>query len=1090
MSGIGLTSPASIPPRFRILGALIGILACAAIRPIPAESAITVGPGPAIGTDRAGATWYQDFQDWTHSDLRALDDAGLGDAVYSFGDGYDDSRDVIAFYYRAEGDYLYFRADLYDLALGAEQSNLNLYVAIDWRVGGQAWLPDFLDVQTDTPWEACLAIYQSGTTLGSSYNLWDENFNVLSGGYAGSYFNSQLDAVEFGIQRAKLAALGWDGTSVLRFQVFTTKDNTETSCSGGGRSSDITDSIVDDDRGCSDGVLNGTISSSDGAGLVTYASIAHGNQSVNRAGDIGAHIYDPQSNTGISGGTGFLRTLDTHEIFKVPLNIHPSGTLTIACNWATRPTGAADPQDGPAFLARIREFVDADQSTSPGSLIGGVLAEHIMPYFEGDVNAASIAATDSLNREVYGRTAAEVEVMHTPERVIRSQSTGYAPLDGQTFEDIAASPYVATYLDEITHLHGWFYPGESCQPDQGYRHKVHKINGVYCFMINDREDQGKFGNFDGGMVMDTRYSLLQKSLYGSSSEIVVVFDDWEALAGKSFDPNAGTPIPNNNPNQYHNTIRWAANHPWIRISNLKDVLATALANPSAFVIDHGFRYDLGIQTYEWLKHASENSYNYWYYNQNAGYSGNEQDFYNLVPVITGPQGDYHSRGATPANDGPPLPGGMKHGDLNTPGTLMYEAWDAVDDAPVGRLRDLGVWSYLAMIYETAWHEEDQVDYSDTDCYGNWIHPDNSWDGVNTWALRLQNHVRGTGFYAAAAEWAEDVKNGTVGSATVATAADLDFDGENEYVIRNNRVWLAFEKYGARCVLAAAYDPAAREAQVLVGAPVTNPSAPGEEEFVGTAAFRCSAFKEMNGGSYADAVYAAVAVAGGWRFTSPDGAIVKTMSVPDGGYDVSAAYTETVSGSLYVRLGLSPNLGDLFLNGDTHLTGVYDGTFNTYTLVNSAGGAVHLRLGSASFNAAPADAGANRRNLALTEQVEVYGDGAFTLIMTLIPGRAEATGVGDAARLPGLAVSGPSPSPSPGSSILSFRLEQAAEVRVTVADVSGRVVWARELGRREPGEIAVRLTPRGADGRELPAGIYFVRVDAGRLSTTRKWVIVQ
>jgi hypothetical protein len=217
------------------------------------------------------------------------------------------------------------------------------------------------------------------------------------------------------------------------------------------------------------------------------------------------------------------------------------------------------------------------------------------------------------------------------------------------------------------------------------------------------------------------------------------------------------------------------------------------------------------------------------------------------------------------------------------------------------------------------------------------------------------------------------------------------------VIRN-RVWLAFEKYGARCVLAAAYDPAAREAQVLVGAPVTNPSAPGEEEYVGTAAFRCSAFKEMNGGGYADAVYAAVAVAGGWRFTSPDGAVVKTISVPDGGYDVSAAYTETVSGSLYVRLGLSPNPGDLFLHGDSHLTGVYDGGHNTYTLANSAGGAVHLALGSASFNAAPADAGANRRNLALTEQVEVYGAARSRSSWTLIPGRTEATGADDAARL--------------------------------------------------------------------------------------------
>ena len=97
---------------------------------------------------------------------------------------------------------------------------------------------------------------------------------------------------------------------------------------------------------------------------------------------------------------------------------------------------------------------------------------------------------------------------------------------------------------------------------------------------------------------------------------------------------------------------------------------------------------------------------------------------------------------------------------------------------------------------------------------------------------------------------------------------------------------------------------------------------------------------------------------------------------------------------------------------------------------------------------------------------------------------------EAVRLPGFAVFGPSPSPSPASSILSFRLDEAAHVRIAVADVSGRVVLVRELGRREPGETSVRLTPRGTDGRELPAGIYFVRVDAGTLSATRKWVIVQ
>ena len=83
-------------------------------------------------------------------------------------------------------------------------------------------------------------------------------------------------------------------------------------------------------------------------------------------------------------------------------------------------------------------------------LIGGVLAEHIMPYFEGPANALSMAVTDDLNTEVYGITATAAKVMHTPERVIRSQSTGLSPLDGHTFEDIVDSPYLASLNPDPT----------------------------------------------------------------------------------------------------------------------------------------------------------------------------------------------------------------------------------------------------------------------------------------------------------------------------------------------------------------------------------------------------------------------------------------------------------------------------------------------------------------------------------------------------------------------------------------------------------------------------------------------------------------
>jgi hypothetical protein len=1048
------------------------------------------------GIDRAGVSWYEDFQDWTHGDLRALDDAAPNDAVYAFGDGLDASRDLIAFYGREEGENYYFRTDFLDLALGAENGALDVYLAIDAASGGQVWLPDFLDCQTDRPWELCLCIYRAGTVPGSDYRLYDANFQLVTGAYLGASFHSQIDAIEFGVRRQALLDAGWNGTSPLAFQVWTAKDAAETSCTGGGRSSDLADAITDDDRGCSDGVLNGAISSADTAGRVYYAAIAHGNQSVNRAQDIGPHIYDPPSNTGISGGTGFLRTLDTHAIFRVPLNIHPSGTLTVACQWARRPGGAADPQDGPAFLARVREFVDGDQSAAPGALVGGVFAEHILPYFEGDVNAASFAFTDTLNRAAYGVTAAAARVMHVPERVIRSQSTGLAPLDGHTFEDLAATPYAATYLDEVTHLHWWFYAGESCSPDAGYRHKVHRINGVYCFVINDREDGAKFGNHDGGMVLDTRRSLLQKALYGGSSEIVLVFDDWEAYAGKSFNPTSGVSIPNNNPNQWHNTVRWAANHPWVRVSTLVDVLDAALADPGSFVIDHGTRYDLALQTYEWLKHAAENSYHYWYYDENAGFPGNEQSFYDLVPVITGPQGDYHARNATPAQDGPPLPSGKTFGDLNTPGTILHDAWAALQAAPASRLRDLGVLSYLTLVYETAWHEEDEVNYADSDCYGTWLDPDDTWDGLNTWALRLHNHVRQAGLYAAAAGWVQDVRSGAQGAATSTQAIDLDMDGEVEYVLRNDRVWLAFEKYGGRCVLAAAYDPVTQDGEVIVGAPFTNPSAPGEEEYVGSEANRCSAFKEMNEGLYADAAYAASATASGWRFTSPDGRVVKTVTAAGGSYEVQADYQETVPGPLYVRVGLSPNPRDLALHGHAHLAGQLRTTENAYYLVNTAGGGARLGLGAAAFQPAPAYAGFDRRNLALTEEVEVAHDGDFTLSLRLIPGQPAVSGAGEggaadrsAAVLP-IDAAGPFPSPARGVGRIEVRLARAGRVRCEVFDTAGRIESARDIGARPAGVWTLDLAPRDARGAPLAAGVYFVRITSDEGSVTRRWVLLR
>ena len=1079
------------------------IFATLLIASAPALAAITLGPGPVQGTDKAGWTFHEEFQDWQHADLRALDEWDSGGFNLKWWDDHDDGRDLVAFYHRLEDGQLYLRVDFLDLRPGWE-GNVNLYLTVDCALGGAGWFPDYMDCQTDTPWEICLALYGSGDVPGTTYNLYDSSYGTgWNGQLTGSYWHTDLDAMECALPVSLLYDAGWNGSSAIYFQVASAKDFAEGACSGGGNSSDLADAFVDDARGCDDGWLNGGIASTGTTGRVQYASIAHGNQALGRGDELRVHVYDPESSTGIPGGTGFIRTLDTHRIFAVPLNIHVSGTLIAGLAWAPSPSGPGDPSDGPALLNEISQFVDANQADRPGALIGGVFAEHIMPYFEGPANAASFAVADSLHAAYFGLTQSDMKVTHTPERVIRSLPTGLSPLDGRTFEDLEATDYRATYLDAVGHLHHWFHPTETLWPDQPYRHQVHDINGVLCFMINNREDQYKFWAQDEGLHLDTRQSLLEKARAGTP-QLVLVFDDWEALAGKSFGAISGQMEPNDNPIQYQKTIRWLANHPWIEIVTLAEMVDRADADPS-WVIDHGYRDDLDVMSYHWLQHANEDSYHNWYYNSAGGVPGNEQSFYDLVPVITGEQGDYHRRGVGPGADGPPLPSGLSHGDLNTPGTLLYETWDAIAAAPPGGLRFLAEAAFSSMIYETAWHEEDNTDYTDSDGFGNWLYPDTSWDGLSTWALRLQNHARDATGLALAAAWADSVKGGTLPHGTTSYLVDADLDGIDEVVLRNRWLWTLWQDRGGRLLLAARFASQRQDAVLMLGNPLANPSAPGEEEYNNEFATRCSGFKVMNG-SYADEVFAMSLQPAGIEFTSGDGLVTISHTLAAGSDTLATTVQENLTGDLYLRLGLSPNLTALLLGGPDTLTREYDGgspeTSTWYRLVNQQGGDVTILYDGASFNAAPLHAGYDRRDLAQTEEVELYGDGSFGFrtvfaagdVLSSAPDLAESDLPESDLPAPpahGLVRLLPArPNPFNPSTEISFELSRPRAVELSIHTLSGQRVRTLLAGPAPAGISRFVWDGRDRGGSVAASGLYLVRLVAGGDILTMKVLLLK
>lgn len=953
-----------------------------------AASGITIGAGPVIGTNKnpnvlfGSAVWYQEFQDWTASDVRALDTNADG---YSFGNAADTARDLIAFYSHDDGTNVYFRLDFFDLLAGQESGELDVYVAIDCAPGGQAWLPDFTDTKTDRPWEVVVGVYNS-----AFFNVYDDGWTNRNAEFRGSYWRADLDAVEFGVSKALLLSKGWDGTAPIYFQPFTCRDGTDNGSGEiNGQASDLVDSPLTIVRGtvASNGWLLGGIASTATAGRAKYAAIAHANQSVAPRDGTQRHIYTDYSAT---LKPGFVRLMDSAEMLGVPVNLHISGTLLMSFLWATQDPG--DPtfptRDGPVFLERVRRFVTPGQG--PGSLIGGVLAEHIMPYFEGEVNRRSIGQNSELLYHLFGLNEAAMGVMHVPERVFHSNTNApwvhpAGPLKGRPFEDILASGFEATYLDEVTHLHWWFYPQEnnpSGSPYGGswddyncgrwaggqgndeapYHHKVHKINGVYCFMINDREDQSKFGPDDSGLNRDTRYTLLQKALHPDYAQLTLVFDDWEAYAGNSF----ASATPNNNADQWDRTIRWIANHPWIEMVNLKQVLDWAKAD-SNWVIDHGYVYDKSMQTYEWLKRASEHDYDHWYYG-----TAQEESFFSRTARV-------HNAWA-PATM-------KKYGDLNTPGTLIRDAWDTIQTIASTNLRRLAEWSYSAMIYETAWHDEDanpdqyqsrnyQQTFNRVDACTT-SYEDTTYDPVSGWAVRLHGHVRKGGIFKAASDWVQNIKSGTQGATPTGYAADIDDDQLDEYVLCNNRVFLVFERWGARLVHAFVFDPALNggDAVAVIGAPVTNPAEESDNE--GANNNRCSAFKDQYAAGPATSLYtdddyaltAPVAGAGAWTFQSADGKIRKTFTLEAGRDVVRASYAlDPAIGSLYVRYGLGPNQFDLMKNGQVHLVEAADGSFRG--LRNTQGGAAFVVAGhNVNFVNNPDQTDWDGRKLPLVQQFE-------------------------------------------------------------------------------------------------------------------------
>ena len=968
---------------------------------VPGAGTITIGPG--VSTTVGAVVNNHAFTDWTADDLIALDyydgdgpNNGSTD-VYHWYDGYDFSRDLVAFYAHDGGDVskggdgnFYFRVDLNDLKAYAEAGYLNIFVAINFGHPGigEYNLPEDVDTGTTMGWQAVAVCYQGNegrvylqsltsgshsTAIGQDLSLFGVTSRDQSAanGFKKAYFNSDLDAVEFSISRQALLDAGWNGldASDLIYQVFTTRDYTGDNPVGsgdiGGRS-DICDSIRNDwiasdyykDQVNIDGAKSvlynyvGLKADNDRGKRIKVVSLIHGNQAIQPGNVIQGLI-----NTGT--GSGYYRPLDAHQAYNVPLTMHITPTLASAIQWAKVDSGSADTwRNGPALNARIASL----SGSGTIDLLGSTFSDHILPYFSKAFNEDNVALANEFLTGIYGH-APSSGVFWIPERVSNTD----------VLDKVRDLGYGYTFIDQMRHVLKWFGRDSAVSTD-GYR--LNEINNVKCFVINDGLGAYLLQNDDNGLPLVLRQMILHMARTGPNDQIMVLVNNWEDFTSKA------------SADAYDKNIAWLASHPWIQmvtpdmiVSGTLDTSVPPTGAGGFGTVGRGTGLALATVAKDWVDHATEENYDNWYFGSSI-----EEGLYSKVFNI---------------RSGVAVSG--SYGEVGAAG-LVDSAWNSVASmgGSGGTLAKLGRGTLHASVFETAFHNQTSNDLTKFST-GVYVYPDTTAQALASFAKYAQSQTRTAAVYARVNAWAAAASSGSYTATSVAESADIDLDGENEYLLYNDRVLAVFERIGGRMTNAWVRDIGTGEVFQALGNPLSYAGSETEEEgYVhlsaasGQAAYRTSGFKDwfaQTGGAgvgtsqYVNDYFAVAPVSGtaGWTFTSSDGNIAKTVLLAPRSSRFNAQYN--LGGgvnAVYVRFGMSPNLYDLLLNGQANMSTITDAINSEFSVVDSTPQRrivrTFVKYGdgySAAYNSSAVDRDSgsgfdtvNMRNQAQTEQIEI------------------------------------------------------------------------------------------------------------------------
>ncbi len=279
---------------------------------------------------------------------------------------------------------------------------------------------------------------------------------------------------------------------------------------------------------------------------LTIAFIHHANQFLitdgynNKAG-ISSVVGTPGSETGL------LRVLETHLRYRVPLNLHISGTLLESLAWHS-----------PGFFSQLDHLIQDDLL----ELVGSSYGQNMMRFFSSEHNHRQLREQLLLYENFLEWKADKVKTFWVPERLwdtgalapvlaeggLQNGGYRYVIVDDRLLYSSSGNPSPRRVYDKT----------QTWDPENFLMYRIRDGKGLCALPISNNLRQNipprSPKNFD--RVTMQLHWLFDLNPDFDNGLIAIYGDDMEKAAGVGWDRNG--------PSQYEGFLEWISKSPWLR----------------------------------------------------------------------------------------------------------------------------------------------------------------------------------------------------------------------------------------------------------------------------------------------------------------------------------------------------------------------------------------------------------------------------------------------------------------------------------------------------------------------------------------------